>query len=108
VELGREEFEVYGFAFGSRPVNDLKRAYQGQDRWLALGYNADLREKRKNQFGAKKGARPKIADKVKKLVTELIRKDWSPEQISGRLKLDESLKGTDKRSSSLDLKSLTS
>jgi len=30
----------------------------------------------------------KIKDKVESLVIEYIKKDWSPEQISGRLKID--------------------
>jgi IS30 family transposase len=53
-----------------------------------MGYRADLGEKRKRLQGAKKGRKPKLVGRFGKLIRELIQRDWSPEQIRGRLKLE--------------------
>jgi IS30 family transposase len=64
---------------------ELKRGKTG---WLAIGYKADLGEQRCKLLALKKGRRAKLIGDLAKLVIELIRRDWSPEQISGRLKLE--------------------
>lgn len=64
---------------------ELKRGATGS---LGMGYRADLAERRRRAEGAKKGRSLRLVGELKELVIELIKRDWSPEQISGRLKLE--------------------
>ena len=52
-----------------------------------------LREDKAARVRARRGKkRKKLSGKVEKLVKRLIRRDWSPEQISGRLELEKGRK----------------
>jgi transposase, IS30 family len=87
----RKSLKFMAYRLGVSPSTISRELQRGKTGWLAIGYRADLGERRKIERGAKKGARPKIVGKTKNLIIELIRRDWSPEQISGRLKLEEKL-----------------
>jgi IS30 family transposase len=67
---------------------ELRRGHTSKDCSWGWGYRADLGEQRRRLWACKKGRRPKIVGDLAKLVVKLIRQDWSPEQISGRLKLE--------------------
>jgi IS30 family transposase len=64
---------------------ELKRGSTG---WLDIGYRADLGEKKRRSESSKKGRKAKLVGDLRLLVIDLLRRDWSPEQISGRLKLE--------------------
>jgi IS30 family transposase len=84
----RRSLKYMAFRLGVAPSTISRELKRGKTGWLAIGYRADLGEKRRQEFGAKKGAKPKIVGKIRELIIKLIQRDWSPEQISGRLKLE--------------------
>lgn len=51
-------------------------------------YRADLAEGRIRESNARKGRKRKIVGELERLVRHLIEQDWSPAQISGRLRLE--------------------
>jgi len=61
-------------------------------KWGGCGYRADLGEQRRRLWAVKKGRPAKIIGDLAELVVELIKRDWSPEQISGRLWLERKIK----------------
>jgi len=73
---------------GVHPSTISRELKRGRTGWLAIGYRADLGESRRRDLGTKKGRWPKIRGELGKLIVALIKQDWSPEQISGRLKLE--------------------
>lgn len=73
---------------GVHPSTISRELRRGGTGTLQIGYRADLGEKHRLAKGAQKGRRPKLIGDLKLLVVDLIRRDWSPEQISGRLKLE--------------------
>ena len=87
----RKSLKFMAFRLGVAPSTISRELERGKTGWLAIGYRADLGERRKIERGTRKGARPKVVGKIKELIIELIRRDWSPEQISGRLKLEKKL-----------------
>lgn len=52
------------------------------------GYRADFGEQRRRLWAVKRGRRPKLVGRSAALVRELLKRDWSPEQICGRLKIE--------------------
>lgn len=64
---------------------ELKRGKTGT---LGIGYRADLGQQKQRFYGSKKGRKAKLVGSHKVIVTELLSRDWSPSQISGRLKLE--------------------
>ena len=54
----------------------------------ASGYRADLGEKLRRETNAKRGRKHKITSELAERIVMLIRRDWSPEAIAARLKLE--------------------
>ncbi len=67
---------------------ELRRGRTNKNYSWCWGYRADLGEQHRRLLAYKKGRHTKIVGGLATLVTELIKRDWSPEQISGRLKLE--------------------
>lgn len=91
IEVWRWERKSLSFiagCLGVHPSTISRELKRGSTGWLGSGYRADLGEKRRILEGAKKGRPRKLVGSLEKLVSALIQRDWSPEQISGRLKLE--------------------
>jgi IS30 family transposase len=71
---------------------ELNRGNTSKVYKFTWGYRADLGERRKRVMTSKRGRKPKIVGELAILMRDLIRRDWSPEQISGRLKLEKGIK----------------
>ena len=59
---------------------------------MSSGYRADLSDQKKRQKAMSMGRRAKLVGPLAKLVIELVKKDWSPEQISARLRREQGFK----------------
>lgn len=88
----RKSLSYIAGRLGVHPATISRELKRGSTGWLNIGYRADLAEKRRQQEGAKKGRRRKLVGELQRLVGELIQLDWSPEQISGRLKLERGIR----------------
>jgi transposase, IS30 family len=73
---------------GVHPSTICRELKRGATVFKKLSYRADLGEGHKRRVAQKKGRRRKLVGDLGQVVSELIRKDWSPEQIRGRLKLE--------------------
>jgi transposase, IS30 family len=87
----RKSLNYIARRLGVHPSTVSRELKRGATGWLQIGYRADLGERRKRIEGAKKGRRPKLVGRLGELVVALLRRDWSPEQISGRLKLEQGI-----------------
>jgi IS30 family transposase len=69
---------------GVHPSTISRELKRGRTGWLSSGYRADLGEEHKRRKGMYKGRRSKLVGSRAKQVIELIKQDWSPEQIAER------------------------
>jgi IS30 family transposase len=71
---------------GVHPSTISRELKRGRTGWLSSGYRADLGEEHKRRKGMYKGRRSKLVGSMAREVMELIKQDWSPEQIAVRTK----------------------
>lgn len=67
---------------------ERRRGNSSQAYSFGWGYRADLGQQHKRLCGKKKGPKSKIVGDLACFIEELIRQDWSPEQICGRLAIE--------------------
>lgn len=70
------------------PTTISREMDRGSTGPVMIGYRADLAEKRRREGARRKGRRRKIRGDLERIVIEKLRRGWSPEQISGRLRLE--------------------
>src|SRR6266700_2727836 len=88
----RKSLSYIATRLGVHPTTISRELRRGATGQLGIGYRADLAERKRRLEGAKKGRRRKLVGELQMLVKELIERDWSPEQISGRLRLERGLR----------------
>ena len=65
---------------------------RGSLRFGRTTYQAQVGESYKHRSRRRRGRPRKIVGELKELITELLKRDWSPEQIRGRLNLERGIK----------------
>ena len=94
IEVWRWERKSLGYMANRLGVNrstisrELRRGRTNREYSWSWGYRADMGEQRRRLEGTKKGRKTKMEGEVSKVVIELLKRKWSPEQITGRLKLE--------------------
>jgi len=86
----RRSLKYIASRLGFHPSTISRELRRGSSSVYKLNYcyRADLGEGRRRLMATKKGRKPKIRGEFGRLIVELIKRDWSPEQIAGRLKLE--------------------
>lgn len=86
-EYGRYH-EKLAWKLGVHRSTVYRELRRGSTGWMHLGYRADFGEKRRRLLAKRKGRPSKIVGALERLVRSRLSEGWSPEQISGRLKLE--------------------
>lgn len=84
----RKSLSYIATRLGVHPSTISRELKRGATGTLGIGYRADLAEQKRRILGSKKGRKRKIVGATGQLVSSLIRRGWSPEQISGRFRIE--------------------